>query len=114
MNKKVNADPVRPVYVNSALSGRMFRRKKRSCRKLSDCVLDELVNSTVFSKQSVWETDTMSGINWCRVLVTIVEMGFMTNAEEDLRMTFHCLRRLQQRNIRYAEIKEAVRNGVEQ
>lgn len=51
-------------------------------RLLSDCVLSEMKTETE-SKGKVWETDTMSGINWCKTPVTIVEVGYMSNPTED-------------------------------
>ena len=55
-------------------------------RRLTDCVLNEYVASTGLSSRSVWETDTMTGNNWATVPTTLLEMGFMTNANEDSLM----------------------------
>ena len=55
-------------------------------RALSDAVLAAFCQSTGMEQRSVWETDTMTGTNWSSVPTTIIEMGFMTNAEDDAAM----------------------------
>ena len=53
---------------------------------LSRKIVDYFCAATGAKNQGVMQTDTMSGINWSSIPVSIVEMGYMTNRTEDLNM----------------------------
>ena len=55
-------------------------------QSLSRCVVNEYCSATGFKNRGVIASDTMTGINWSEVPVTILELGFMSNAAEDQAM----------------------------
>ena len=55
-------------------------------QRLSQCIIDSYCQATGLRNRGVMITDDMSGINWSTMPVTIVEMGFMSNAGDDSKM----------------------------
>lgn len=55
-------------------------------RRLSEDIISEYCKETGLGQRSIWETDTMTGNNWSKVPTTLLEMGFMTNPNEDVLM----------------------------
>lgn len=56
------------------------------CYRLSQTILNSYCQATGFGNRGVMITDTMTGINWSTIPVTIVEMGFMSNQGDDTTM----------------------------
>lgn len=53
---------------------------------LSEVILNAYCEATGFGNRGVMITDTMTGINWSTIPVTIIEMGFMSNQSDDTTM----------------------------
>ncbi|MBE5954841.1 MAG: N-acetylmuramoyl-L-alanine amidase [Lachnospiraceae bacterium] len=55
-------------------------------QKLGKCVINAYCKATGFKNRGMKTNDTMTGINWSEIPVTIIELGFMSNGEEDKAM----------------------------
>lgn len=97
---KAKADVFIRIHANSSASGSAKgaltiapTKKNKYCKKvraksrtLSKAVLSEFCKATGAKNRGVMYTDSMSGINWSKVPVTIMEMGFLSNKKEDRKM----------------------------
>lgn len=58
----------------------------KASQSLSRYVIDEYCKATGLKNRGVQIVDNMTGINWSDIPVTIIELGFMSNPEEDQLM----------------------------
>lgn len=100
-NSSVNGAMTICQTPNNVYNGNLYNESKALATSILDC----LVAKTGCRRERVWETDTMSGINWAQVPVTIVEMGYMSNSEEDRKMATE--------DYQY-RIVEGIANGIDQ
>ncbi len=59
----------------------------RNSRKAGELVLASVLEHTKANSRGIQETAELTGFNWSRVPVILLEMGFMTNPEEDKRLS---------------------------
>lgn len=89
---RIHANGLTDPDVHGALTINMSRNSPFNAwlyprsRALSEALLDGFCAATGVARRPIWDTDTMVGINWSQVPVSIVEMGYMTNPQEDLLM----------------------------
>ena len=99
-NSSVNGAMTICQTPNNVYNGNLYNESKALATNILDC----LVAETGCRRERVWETDTMSGINWAQVPVTIVEMGYMSNPDEDRKMAME--------DYQYRIVK-GIANGIE-
>lgn len=61
---------------------------------LAEQILNSYCSSTGMQNLGIRCNDTMTGINWSRIPVVIIEMGFMTNEQDDINMADDSYREL--------------------
>ncbi|MCR5295306.1 MAG: N-acetylmuramoyl-L-alanine amidase [Lachnospiraceae bacterium] len=71
-----------PSLANPYLSKDIITKSQKLCVLLRD---GQCASTGQLARENLYE-DNMTGINWATMPVSIVEMGFMSNAEEDLYM----------------------------
>lgn len=58
----------------------------RDSERLSRLILDSYCNKTGFSNRGLSSRDDLTGTNWSQIPVTLIELGFMSNPQEDEKM----------------------------
>lgn len=72
-----------PTSSNQYLSQDIIQKSNT----LSTCIIDHYCAATGLGNKGVISADNMTGTNWSTVPVTILEMGFMSNQNDDLYIT---------------------------
>ena len=86
-NSSSNASVSGALAIAPADGNKYLSRKiRKASQRLSKKMIQSYCRATGAKNRGVMRTDTMTGINWCKVPVTIIEMGFMSNRAEDRKM----------------------------
>jgi len=81
-HKAKGASALAPATGNKYLSKKVVKKSQ----KLSKCVINAMCKKTGAKNRGVVKRNDLSGINWSKVPVTLIEAGFMSNKAEDKKL----------------------------
>ena len=73
--------------ITSSIKNPNTRAVQQSSDKFSKIVLEEYVKATGFKNRGISYRDDLTGTNWSTVTNTLIEMGFLSNPEDDRKMS---------------------------
>lgn len=73
-------------------------------KKLSQCILKKYCKSTGIKSRGLSKRDDLTGTNWSKIPVTLIEMGFLSNASED---------RFMQSEVNQEKMAEGIAEGID-
>jgi len=56
------------------------------CLRAAEALMPAMIAATGANEDGIFRRDTYTGLNWSEVPSILVEMGFMSNREEDLKL----------------------------
>lgn len=99
-NNKING-----VSMLTSSSKNVYTKNvQKSSEEFSKVVLSEYVKATGFKNRGISYRDDLTGTNWSTITNTLIEMGFLSNPEEDQKMAIP-----EFQNI----MAEGIANGIE-
>ena len=87
------------AYGPSSANPYMAANVTAASQSLTNTLLNKFCATTGLLNKGVLLDDTMTGINWCTIPVTIIEMGFLSNPDEDCLMATDSFRTVMARGI---------------
>ena len=73
--------------ITSSVKNPNTKAIQQSSDKFSKTVLEEYIKATGFKNRGISYRDDLTGTNWSTVTNTLIEMGFLSNPEDDKKMS---------------------------
>lgn len=87
-----------------SVKNRYVGKLSKPSKRLSQCLLNAYCKETGIRNRGLSLRDDLTGTNWSKIPVTLIEMGFMSNPSEDRKM---------QRKVFQEKMAEGMADGID-